>query len=92
MPCCGGKRKAVPISRARYLVGSTLLFGYHGTVGLALEAAAMLTPRFRPVARFHRDFVSDLARSVLRREDIALTSDPYVEELPETCDSCEDPP
>jgi hypothetical protein len=91
MPCCGGKRNAEPISRTRYLVGSTLLFGYHGTVGLVLEAAALITPRFRPVARFHRGFVSDLARSVLRRDDIVLSGDTYVEELPESCDSCEKP-
>ncbi len=89
MPCCGGKKEATPISRARYVIGSTLLFGYHGTVGLALEAAALVTPRFRPVARFHRGFVSDLARSVIQREDIVLTSDDYVEELPEDCETCD---
>jgi hypothetical protein len=72
MPCCGGKKGARPISRLRYVLGSAAIVGYHGVAGAALEGAALFDKGFLPVARFHRAFLSDLLRSVVRREGIVL--------------------
>jgi len=76
MACCGGKGGAQPISRARYAVGSLLLFGYHGVAGAVLEAAALAVPRFRPVARFHRRYLEDLWRAVRTRDGIRFLGEP----------------
>lgn len=76
MACCGGKGGSQPISRARYVLGSTLLFGYHALWGSALEAAALADPRFREVATFHRRYVADLWRAVRTREGIRLEGEP----------------
>jgi hypothetical protein len=60
------------ISPLRYVVGSTALFGYHLVCGAALEGLALVQPRLRPVARFHRAYLVDLFRDVLAREGVEV--------------------
>ena len=75
MECCGGKGEPTPISRSRYVIGSVLLLGYHGVVGLTLESAALVNPRFRPAARFHRAYLLDLIRAIRSRDRIVLINE-----------------
>jgi hypothetical protein len=82
MACCGGKGGSQPISRARWVWGSALLFGYHALWGTALEAAALASPRFRGVAAFHRRYLGDLWRAVRARQGILLEGEAAGEACP----------
>lgn len=87
MACCGGKGGNQRISRSRYVAGTIALFGYHALAGAALEGAALLVPRFRPVAGFHRHYVADLWRAVRTRDGIRLDDEP----ADDSCRNTRDP-
>ena len=68
--CCGGKNAGKRISWRRYAAGLGVFLGYHGTVMVALHAAALPLPRLRKVRDFQRDLFFSELREILQLEDI----------------------
>lgn len=57
-----------PVSLGRYVLGVTLVLGYHTAACTTAHALGLVRPRWRPVARWHRRYLGDVARSILRRK------------------------
>ncbi len=72
MPCCGGKKGGKPISRLQFAVGRVIFAGIRVTLTVGLGAAARLSPRFEPIARFWRLLSADWERAIARREGIVF--------------------
>jgi len=70
--CCGGKNAGKPISRKRYWLGMGFFAAYHVAVQSMLSMAGAVSPRFKPVAAFHREYFRHIFSEAARREGVTL--------------------
>jgi hypothetical protein len=72
MPCCGGKKAGIPISKSRYRFGLLLFLGVHCLILAWMATLSLFVPKYRRLLRPYLAYTQQTVRSVRLRERIRI--------------------